>query len=332
MTDQEPEMNRGRTAEFVRSDTLEQLLSEVNGAIGDTLPAPYDKPKYPVILIMGNARSGTTLTSQWLSSLGHFAYPSNLLARFYANPYLGGRIQQILADNDPDNQMGLHQQVSFSSALGRTKGALAPSEFWYFWRQFFSFGDIQTLSPEQLASVDTAAFLKGLAGLEAAFDRPVVLKGMIMQWHIPFLDKILDKALFLNVKRDPFYNAQSLYFARKRFFDDVSRWYAFKPPEYNTLKNEPPIRQVAGQIVHTGRAIEEGLKHVSDDRYLSYRYEDFCADPQKLYEDIAAKMKAQHYVLPAEYGGEPAFDAANTQRLSDAEAHELRTALDAFSQ
>jgi len=327
-----PDMERGRSAEFERSASLETLLAEVNGAIGDVLAAPYERPRYPVILIMGAPRSGTTLTSQWLSALGPFSYPSNLAARFYANPYLGARIQQILVDADHGNQLGLNRSQAFSSALGKTEGALAPSEFWYFWRQFFSFGEIQTLSDAALDAADGAGFLRGLAGLEAAFDKPLVLKGMIMDWHIPYLDSLLDKVVFLNVERDPFYAAQSLYFARERFFSDPTRWYSFKPPEYETLKKQSVPVQLAGQIHYTRSAVAAGLAKVDRARKLTFAYEDFCRDPAKVYAALESRLARQAYgPLPA-YDGQQRFDATNTVKLDDQMAAALREALQQFGE
>lgn len=323
----EPDMNRGRTAEFSRSSTLESLLAEVNGAIGDALKPPYEKPRHPVVLIMGAPRSGTTLTSQWLAGLGHFAYPTNLAARFYANPYLGSRIQQILADHDHGNQIGLQQDLAFSSALGKTEGALAPSEFWYFWRQFFQFGEIQKLSEGELAAADSRGFLKGLAGMEAAFEKPAMLKGMIMSWHIDYLNSILDKAVFLNVERDSFYNTQSLYFARQRFFGDLARWYSFKPPEYAFLKDEPPMRQLAGQIAFTRKAIRDGLATVSEERKLTFRYEEFCEAPEGVYEALRDRLAAQGYDLPQAYDGPTSFDVTNTVKIDTADAAQIRQGL-----
>ncbi len=331
MADKTLDMNQGRTAEFERSNTLEDLLTEVNGAIEGILPPPYEAPKHPVVLIMGNPRSGTTLTSQWLSTLGSFAYPSNLAARFYANPYMGARIQQILADADQGNQMGLQQELEFASALGKTEGALAPSEFWYFWRQFFHFGEIQKLTDDQLAAADGAGFLSGLAGLEAAFGKPVVLKGMIMTWHIRYLDQLLDKAVFLNVERDEFHNAQSLYFARQRFFGDLSRWYSFKPPEYEALCHEDPLTQLAGQVIYTRKATREGLAGVADDRKLTFRYEDFCKDPAAIYEALRDRMAAQGFDLPATYEGPSAFDVTNKVKISAQEETTIRAGLDRYT-
>lgn len=326
------EMNQGRAAEFERSDNLEGVLSIINESIKTAVKPPYARPKYPVIVIVGNARSGTTLALQWLAATGHFAYPSNLLARFYSNPYFGALTQQALADFDPSEQIGLSKSYQYSSALGKTDGALAPSEFWYFWRRFFAFGEKQQLSPEALENCDTAAFLEGLAGIEAAFDKPVVLKGMIMNWHISFLDEILDKVIFLNMERDDFFTGQSLYFARERFFGDASKWYSFKPAEYDQLIGKSPLAQVAGQIHYTGKAVRHELEKVPDTRQLTLQYEAFCRTPKAAYEAIQSRMAAQGFALDdiAEQHTK-AFPVSKTVKLSTADAQTLRAEFDHYA-
>ncbi|TNE67862.1 MAG: sulfotransferase, partial [Alphaproteobacteria bacterium] len=318
--------------DFERSQALEAVLAEVNGAIGPVLPPPYTRPRFPVVFILGNARSGTTLMLQWLSQLGAFSYPSNMLARFFANPYFGARVQQALADYDKEDLIGLRGGWDFKSDLGRTRGALAPSEFWYFWRRFFKFGEIQCLSDAELAAVDADGFRRGLAGIEAAFDKPLALKAMIMNWHAPYLDSILDHALFLHVRRDRFACAQSIYEARQRFYGDADRWYAFKPREYPALADKDPFAQVAGQVHYTDRAIEQGLAGVVEDRKLVVDYEAFCADPAATYGAIARRFAAQGCNrLPARYEGPAAFDVNKTVRLDAADADRLRAALATYA-
>jgi len=287
------EMNMARTTEFVRNKELENILKTLNAGIEGIASSHYSTPKYPVIIIVGNARSGTTLALQWLASTKYFSYPSNILARFYGNPFFGALVQKALIDEDLEGQIGFPKTFDFTSKLGKTGGALAPSEFWYFWRRFFEFGELQQLDDDTLQKTDTGPFLRGLAGIEAAFDKPLVLKGMIMNWHIPFLDKILDKVIFLNMERDRFFTAQSLYGARNRFFGDTKKWYSFKPAEYSQLASRPPLEQIAGQIHFTNKAVRTGLNKVSENRKLTVSYEELCKSPRTIYKNIQEKLVLQ---------------------------------------
>ena len=82
-----------RTSEFRRNSLLEDLLAEVNDDLAASekqLVRQYvdAKMEFPLVLILGPLRSGTTLFMQWLASTGLFAYPSNFLSRFYVRRLL----------------------------------------------------------------------------------------------------------------------------------------------------------------------------------------------------------------------------------------------------
>ncbi len=59
-----------RAAEFRKSATLEQLLAELNGLLAvcqETVNRQHTRPRFPLLLIVGLPRSGTTLFLQWLA-------------------------------------------------------------------------------------------------------------------------------------------------------------------------------------------------------------------------------------------------------------------------
>jgi len=212
------------------------LLAELNGMLSvcqDKVNQKYTRTRFPVVLIMGLPRSGTTLFFQWLAESKHWGYPSNIVSRFYGAPYIGARVQQILLENDYKNEItGFQKTDPYFSSLGKTKGAAAPHEFWYFWRRFFPLcEDADIVSPETLEKVDTARLNAELATLEAALEKPLAMKAMLLNWHIPFLDKAFEKVLFVHVKRDPIYVMQSILEGRQKNFGSIEQWYAFKPPE-----------------------------------------------------------------------------------------------------
>ena len=307
--------------DFHRNNNLESLLKEMNGLLSrcqEEVNRQYTKPRFPLLLLMGAPHSGTTLFMQWLAETQQWGYPTNVISRFYAAPYLGARIQQILIENDIHGEIsGFKPTARFASTLGKTEGALAPHEFWYFWRRFFPLeAEADIVLPEKLAQVDIVKLNCELAALEAALGKPLTLKAMLLNWHIPFLNSAFDKVLFVNLKREPAYVVQSVLEGRQKQYGSEEIWYSFKPPEYAQLKTLPPVEQVAGQIHFICKAADDGIAQVDPSRTLTIHYEDFCRDPAATWADLAAKMAGLGYSLNRDYDGPAHFDAANTIRVS----------------
>jgi len=174
---------------------------------------------------------------------------------------------------------GLGGKSTFSSEIGKTRGALQPSEFWYFWRRFIPNDQPRQISAEEEAAVDVEGFRKGVAALEKGLSKPFAAKGMILQYNLPLLYRIFPKALFLFVRRDPLSNIRSLLAARERHTGDRSIWFSVKPPGWEALRELSPERQVAGQVLLTNRHIERSLQELPAENHLSFDYEDLCKDP-----------------------------------------------------
>ncbi len=292
-------LSEPRTTTFRRNELLEKLLADLNRdlQLSEQLLASQHQNKvmpYPVILVMGPLRSGTTLFTQWLANTGLVAYPTNLLSRFYQAPIIGAKIQLLLTDpryNFRDELGEFVQQAEYRSENGKTKGVLAPNEFWYFWRRFLAEPGRDVWSDDELRqSMDTRTLLAELGGTMEVFGKPFAAKGMLFNYNIPFLDSIFDKVLFVQIRRDPVANVASVLEARKRQLGSEEAWYSFKIPEYEQLQGLDPVSQVAGQVHYINRAVSAGLEKVPEQRKLVVDYEGFCADPEKVFESLCEKI------------------------------------------
>lgn len=326
-----------RKKHFRRNQDLEVLLNELNkilNPVENEVIREYNVPRFPILLLVGCARSGSTLVSQWLANIGEFAYPTNFLSRFYSAPYIGAKIQQMLTNpkyryRDEFSDFG--SPISYASELGKTSGVLAPNEFYYFWRRFFKYGDIQYLDQADIEQVDTKKFCAELAAIEAVFEKPLVMKAMIINWNISFIYQTLPKVIFMYIKRDPGYNAQSLLEAREKFLGNRKNWYSFKPIEYPLLEYLDPYQQVAGQVYYTNHAIEEELKLVPTEHWMQVNYEEFCQSPEKIYLDMRKKMALHDYNLSHKYKGPKRFLRKNNVRLKKDEFSAIKKAYERFS-
>lgn len=319
-----------RLSDFERNQTLESLLTEVNRDLWliekDLLK--IEKPNFPVIFIVGPHRSGSTLMMQWLANLGLFSYPTNLLSRFYHAPIMGAKLQLLLADaryNFRDELKDFNDKIDFTSENGKTKGALAPNEFWYFWRRFLPFSDLDYLPTEQLLKIsDTKTMVAEFAGMMDVFQKPMALKAMILNYNIDFLDKLFEKAIFIHTKRDPLTNIASALNAREKQMGSIDEWYSFKIPEYYELKNLNPYEQVAGQINSINKAVEDGLADVAEHKKMTVQYEDFCENPEVFYELLCKKLMKNGFKVEQGYHLQKSFEITR-QEVSD------KNILDAFN-
>lgn len=294
-----PQDQSKRKQTFKRNRSLEDLLADLN----DSLSYAEDKAlqsysdeytNHPILFIMGPHRSGTTLLMQWLANSGMIAYPTNLLSRFYNAPVIGAQIQLLLTDprfNFRNEILDFNSPISFESENGKTKGALAPNEFWYFWRRFLPFQEIDWLPDEELFRVvDQDTLVSELTALTRVFGKPFALKSMIMNYNIPFLASLFPQALFIQTKRDPITNIASILEARKRQLGSEKEWYSFKIPEYPQLINLDPITQSAGQLYYINAAVTKGMATLRDSKKLVVQYEDFCQNPLLVFEKLQTKL------------------------------------------
>lgn len=331
-------LNEQRAAPFRRNPALESLLTELRDLLGpleQQLMTRYTRPRLPTLLVVGVPRAGSTLLMQWLAQTGYFGYPTNLLARFYAAPYIGARIQQLLTDpryNFNDELRDLAPTLDFTSDLGKTRGALAPNEFWYFWRRFIPHTFPRQLSAAEEALVDGVGLAADLAALEAALGRPLALKALILQLNLPLLATFFDRPLFVHVTRHPFYTAQSLLRARERYFGRRDEWYSIQPPEYSWLQERDPIEQVAGQVYCTARGLAMGLAQLPLEQVLTLSYEQFCAGPGESFGRIQSHLAALGYPCADwRYHGPDRLADTNQIRLTPDETARALAAYASFS-
>jgi len=287
-----------RIPSFQRNSSLEYLLPIINDALIDAekkLSMSFSEiDPHPLIFIVGPLRSGTTLFMQWLGSTGIAAYPTNLLSRFYAAPVTGALIQLLLTEkkyNFRDELLDIGSLTDFSSENGKTIGALSPNEFWYFWRRFLPFGEIDWLPDhELLQKVNYKQLEYELNSLTRVFEKPFAMKAMILNYNIPFLRSVAKNAIFIQMKRNPVSNIASIIEARKRQSGDENIWYSFKIPEYEKLKNLTAIEQATGQFYYISKAVDHGMKVISDQKKVIIQYEDFCKNPAKYFLEICERL------------------------------------------
>jgi hypothetical protein len=223
--------------------------------------------------------------------------------------------------NFRDEILDFNSQQNYSSQNGKTKGALSPNEFWYFWRRFLFFDAIDYAPEKVLGEEHDLAGLAGeLNALANIFKKPFALKAMIMNQNIPALAERFNRPLFIWVKRDPIFTIQSVLEARKRQYGSFGPWYSFRIKEFPHLQGLQPLESVAGQIAAINSSIESGLSRLPTDQQLVVPYESFCRHPTHYLNELGKCLEASSTPddpsLNVNFSKE-VFHNSNTWRLQD---------------
>ncbi|MFN3917683.1 MAG: sulfotransferase [Flavobacteriales bacterium] len=318
-----------RVDEYERNSKLEKLITEINELIGSIEISKYRNENdflFPQIYVIGTPRCGNTLMMQWIASLNQIGFPSNFMARFYRNPYLGIKLQQMLFEPEYDyrNELGLSTSnaVNFKSNLGKTKGAIEPNEFWYFWRRFIKKTD--EINENEILEFDYDSFMGDLKLIHKAFQKPFAMKGNIMYLNINKLNEIYSKSIFIYVKRQLLQNAQSIYEARKKFYGESKYWYGIKPINYISIADKSPFDQIANQVLKVNEQIELQLDLLPEKNKLVVNYEDFCAKPRKVFFELREKLSLNGFEIEDKYESALNFKVSNDIRLTNFEIEQFK--------
>jgi hypothetical protein len=318
-------MEGEKVAPYFKDAHIELILDQVNDALvplESKLIAKFKQPKYPIILITGPPRSGTTLVMQLLIACFDVGYISNLMARFWKAPYIGALLFQELRRRQPP------QAMDFASELGATYGYEGPHEFGFFWQRWFPYNQTRQRSLENLKNTDFELLRRELAAVESVFDAPLAFKNpIVFSLHMDILAQVLPTTVFVVCRRDPVYTAQSLLLSRLKAHGRKEAWFSIKPKEYAQLQKRPYAEQIAGQIYYTEKRIQESLSKIPSWRYVTIAYEKLCSAPmdelkriQKLVEQNGGKLRPTGYVPTP-------FESRNVQRVNDTEFKQLNEAI-----
>jgi hypothetical protein len=268
-----------------------------------------------------------------LASTGQFSYPTNFLNRFAYSPYVGVLIQKMLFDRKYsyfDELSDIGVDVNFKSYLGKTKGALAISEFQHFFRNYMNNYEPRYLNSGEIQNVNFVHMAKDLASIEQAFNLPFITKSVMLQLNLDSLFKAIPKSIFFYTKRDPLYNMQSILIARQKYHGNKASWFSVKPKEYEMLKDMGYHYQIAGQVFFTRKSIERVLEKIPLKNKLVVSYEDFCKNTPAYYEKIIKIYSVWGYNLKKKYAGPSCFKISNRKRINTSELEKLKTAYKYF--
>ena len=234
------------------------------------------------VLVLGLPRSGTTLLTQLLHSCTNLYCTNNFIARFWEAPLVGAYLSKLT--------IGSLESSSFESFYGRTTDISEPHEFSWFWHGLLDVADVANYDPQAVAErIDWERVRSKLINLNAVLRGGLVHKPLeLVGYHSSHFSRILNKAIFLFIERDPLEMAYSIAEARQRNNKDMQSWWGSYPPAriYNEMKCEPWALQIVKQIRYFKQMYAEQLSALPSESLVKTSYQELCKDPVGLLSKV----------------------------------------------
>lgn len=280
-----------RVSEPVLSDRYakdhfeENFLSLLNGHLADFERETYQDldQSSPCIYVCGAPRSGTTLLTQVLSSCLDVQPINNLVASFWRAPCVGLRLSKKL--------LGVDFESMYESDYGRTADIREPHEFGYFWSEILGRRSMDEPTPEMIESVDWSNFSRVLSNMQSVAQRPIIFKAFMLAYYAERVCAVLDKSLFIYVRRDFVENCASVYRGRQEYVGSESSWYSVRPLKCNGVDGIPPLQQVVMQVHYINEALSGVWSRLPERNKLILDYSAFCESPDHYVAQVADALR-----------------------------------------
>ena len=226
--------------------------------------------KYPPVFIIGAPRCGSTLLYKIMTERYRFSFFSNFSARFYRIPICGTWLQGKLGIKSGSG--------NYEFKYGNAFGLGAPHECGEFWYQWFPKGLHVYIGPNLIDRGIVERLRWEIGGVSYVSGSPMVFKNLYNSMRIAPIVEAIPEAIFIVCRRNYTENALSILKGRINNLREKDTWWSLPPKEVDELLNKDCADQVAGQVYHIYRQIDEDKKLFGEDRFLEVSYEDFCSD------------------------------------------------------
>ena len=253
----------------------------IDGAWGQREAKLYSRasksPVWPIILVCGPPRSGTTLVAQYLINAWRVGYLNNLTSLFPRSPLVA---RAVFQRRIPD-RIG-----NYRVFYGRSRGLSGVNDALYIWDRWL--GANRHEIPNQLEYGSDEALPRFFAALQAQSPKPIVNKVNRLMLCADLVAPLLPKATFLCLHRDPVMLAQSLFIARQEITGDPAASYGPRHPDPST---DDPIEDVCRQVLFYEQQMREQQSRLGPERFRIVSYETFCRDPAALLAQLEQSVQ-----------------------------------------
>lgn len=247
---------------FVFSNLEKTVLENINSI------------RFPPIIIIGPARSGTTLVYQCVVKKFNLCYFTNLMSTFRYCPAL---VSYIVSKTGSRNA-----SFDFQSNYGKTEGIHSPSQGNQIWGRWFrGHGPGLPISESSIREM-----IKIISSIEHHYDLPFVTKWPGFSVYLESVAKVFKKAVFIRVSRDPFQTIRSILKGRHDLRGGGNISISRLPSSYSHFQNHAPLEQVCAYVIGVEKDIEKSIKKIGEERFKAVDYSDLCDNPNGTMEEI----------------------------------------------
>jgi LPS sulfotransferase NodH len=279
-----------------------------------------DAPSLPQFLIVGAPRSGTTLVYQTLASRLPFSYFNNLSALFPRSVITISRLWP---------RPFVPPRGDARSYFGHTAGLRGVNEGLHVWNRWL--GEDRNAAPRALDAQAGRDMRRFFAAWSQAFGGPLLNKSNRNGLCIGALADALPTAVFVVVKRNPLFTAQSLLRARKTIQGDEAEGWGVGAAREGRVPGADALADVADQVLYCDEVMRAQVQALPAGRVIEVSYEDFCRDPaghvQRVWERLRAACPASLQLAPPRLEGLQPMQSTERAMLDEAQFERLRELL-----
>jgi hypothetical protein len=280
------------------------------------------------VFVVGLPRSGTTLFYQLLLNYFDWSYFTRWTDYYYRFPVTAYTVQHFIFPKPRDfeykSDYGKFQDPSYLVKPWR------PVEGHKVWRRWFPEEPTHCYR-ETLSVAAKEEMLATIAAFSAVSGSPFLSKNPRNSVRLLALSDVFPTALFVVVKRDSLYVAQSLYVARLRR-QTVRQghghsWWGTKPSEFISLRYLDPLRQSVGQTIAIERELQAQLLKCKNP-YIEIEYKDICERPDMVLHFIQESCQKNSIKVRETRDVNPAsFPMEDKRKVSEEEFNTIKEML-----
>lgn len=292
---------------------LDKLLSVAERR----LYARAEPPKKPLVFVGGASRGGTTIMDQVLIGSLPVTYLNNLTAVFPRSPIMANRLfGRFLQKPTPGTYVNFY---------GRTSGFAGRNDGLHIWDRWL--GNDRYTPPTRLEPAVADDMRRFFGAFEAAFGGPFVNKNNALAVCADVVAAALPTSYFVCVRREPFFNVQSLLATREFIQGGRQAPYGVGDPAYAGRTDVDPIEEVCAQVLYIQRRMQELQRLLGPDRFWIVDYEEFCRAPYAVAERVADEILQIKVDRAALRAAAPPLESTNKVKVTGEERERIEALL-----